>query len=110
MLTEKELQSLKEQLEKEAGELEAQLATVSKTPEFGTDVDHFDEEADEAEEFANNLGMRDVLKFRLRDIEAALDKMVRGQYGKCEKCGKEISMEVLKANPESRLCKNCKMQ
>jgi len=109
-LSENELQNLKEQLEKEAGELEAQLATVSKNPEMGSDTEtDFSEEADEAEEFSDNLGLQDTFKSRLQDIEAALDKMARGQYGKCEKCGMEILMEVLKVNPESKLCKMCKI-
>jgi len=109
MLTEKDLQNLKEQLEKEAGELEAQLSTAKKGSDFGSDVEtDFSEEADEAEEFAANLGMQDSLKDRMQDIENALDKILRGAYGKCEKCGMEIPMEVLKVNPESRLCKDCK--
>src|SRR3989344_728357 len=108
-LNEKELQSLKEALEKEAGELEAQLSTAKKNPEFGSDTEtDFSEEADEAEEFSKDLGMQDVLKSRLQDIEAALDKMAQGKYGKCEKCGMDIGQEVLKASPESKLCKHCK--
>ena len=110
MLKEKDLQNLKEQLEKEAGELEAQLGVVSKTPEMGSDTEtDFSEEADEAEELSNNLGMQDTLKSRLQDIEAALDKMAQGKYGKCEKCGMDIEPEVLKVNPESRLCRDCKI-
>lgn len=109
MLSEKELQSLKEQLEKEAGELEAQLGSVSKSPEMGSDVEtDFSEEADEAEEFSSNLGLQEVLKTRMQDIEAALEKISKGAYGKCEKCGMDIPLEVLRVNPESRLCKNCK--
>lgn len=111
MLNEKDLQDLKEQLEKEAGELEVQLGAVSKTPEMGSDTEtDFSEEADEAEEFSGNLGLQDVLKSRLQDIEAALDKMAQGKYGRCEKCGMDIPLEVLKVNPESRLCKNCKQK
>ena len=108
-LSPKDLQSLKEQLEKEAGELEAQLGTVKKDPEFGSDTEtDFSEEADEAEEFANNLDLKDTFKSRLQDIEAALEKMNKGTYGKCEQCGQDIPMEVLKADPESKLCKACK--
>lgn len=109
MPTEKQLQELKEQLEKEAGELEAQLSSVTKTADFGSDTEtDFSEEADEAEELSSNLGMQDALKERLQDIESALEKMNRGEYGKCENCGKEIPLEVLRAVPESRLCKDCK--
>lgn len=103
-----DLQLLKEQLEKEAGELEPELSTAKKNAEFGSDNDHFDEEADEAEEFANNLGLQETLKERMADIELALEKMEKGAYGKCENCKKDISLEVLKIDPESRLCKDCK--
>ncbi|MDE2001663.1 MAG: TraR/DksA C4-type zinc finger protein [Patescibacteria group bacterium] len=111
MLHEKELQALKEQLEKEAGELEAGISRHKGTTDFGDDVESdFSEEADEAEEYANDLGVSDAFKQRLEDIEHALDKMTRGEYGKCEQCGKEIPLEVLKVDPESRLCKDCKMK
>ena len=108
-LTEKQLQELKEQLEREAGELEAQLSTAKKTPDFGSDTEtDFSEEADEAEELSKNLGLQDTFKERLNNIENALDKITRGEYGKCEQCGQDIPLEVLKVNPESRLCKACK--
>ncbi len=110
MLNEKELQGFKEQLEKEAGELEAQLNRHKGDTDFGSDIDHGDEEADEAEEYSNDLGIQEALKERMNDVEHALDKMTRNEYGKCEKCGMEISLEVLKANPESRLCKECKLK
>ncbi len=110
MLNEKELQNLKEQLEKEAGELEAQLKRHKGDTDFGSDIDHGDEEADEAEEYSNDLGIKDALKEQLINVESALDKMTRNEYGKCEKCGMEISLEVLNADPESRLCKECKLK
>ncbi len=106
----KDLQNLKEELEKTAGEIEAQLKTEKNVPEYGTDTEGemFEEEADEAEEFGKQLGVHQLLKEQLANIEKALDKINRGQYGRCENCGKEISLEVLKASPESRFCKDCK--
>jgi RNA polymerase-binding transcription factor DksA len=111
-LTEKDLQELKERLEKEAGELEVQISAAKKMPEFGSDVesDFSGEEADEAEEYAKNLGLQDALKERLQDIESALEKMNKGEYGRCEKCGRDIPLEVLKISPESRFCKECKVK
>ena len=109
MLNEKDLQNFKEQLEKDAGELEARLKELSKSPDFGNDVEtDFSEEADEAEEFAANLGEADTFKTRLQAVETALDKMAKGEYGKCETCGMDIELEVFKAAPESKLCKTCK--
>lgn len=109
-MTPKELQDLKEQLEKTAGELEVEIKDVKKSPDYGSDVEGeiLEEEADEAEEEGLHLGVQQALKERLSDVENAIEKIIRGNYGKCEKCGQEISMEVLRVNPESRLCKNCK--
>ena len=107
----KTLQQLKEQLEKEAGEIEAQLKEGKKTTNFGDDVESdFSEEADEAEELAQKTGVQEAFKDRLDDIERALDKMTKGQYGICEKCKMEIELKVLKVNPESRWCQACKLQ
>lgn len=108
----KDQQELKELLEKTAGEIEAQLKAEKKTPEYGDDVEgaSFDEEADEAEELGKQLGVHQLLKERLANIESALEKIIRGEYGKCEQCKKELSLEMLKANPESRFCKACKIK
>jgi len=110
MINEHDLQNYKEQLEKEAGELEIKIKTLKKMPEFGNDVESdLSEEADEAEEYSANLGEKDVYKERLTDVERAIEKIVSGEYGKCEKCGEEISSDVLNVSPESRLCKDCKI-
>lgn len=110
MISEKDLQEIKEQLEKTAGEIEAQLKAEKKVPEYGSDTEgeSFDQEADEAEELGKQLGVHQVLKERLSDIENALEKINNKEYGKCEKCKKALSLEMLKANPESRFCKDCK--
>jgi len=109
-MKEQELIKYKEQLEKEAGELEIKVKALGKMPEFGNDVESdLSEEADEAEQYSANLGEKDVYKERLTDIEHAIEKTVSGEYGKCEKCEKEISADVLEASPESRLCKECKI-
>jgi len=112
MIKEKDLQLLKEQLEKEAGELDVEVSRHSKAPDFGNDSesDDMSEEADEAEETGNDLGITTSLKERIGEIENALEKMNRNEYGKCESCGEEISLELLKVDPESRLCKVCKLK
>lgn len=107
-INEKDLASFKELLEKEAGELEAQLKGIKKNKDFGSDVDAFDGETDEAEEDANTVDLIETNKHRLEDIEAALEKIAQGTYGACEKCQKTIEIPVLQASPESQLCKACK--
>jgi len=88
--------------------LEKKIKSLYKVPKFGDDVDAGDEEAAETEEFGTQLSIAQALKERLAEIELALKKIEEGKYGICEKCGKKISLDVLKAVPESRLCKECK--
>lgn len=100
----------KEELEKRKKELEEKLKKLQKITDFGDDVDSLEEETDEAEEFTNQLAIAQVFKERLNNIELALRKIEENRYGICENCGGEISLEVLKITPESRLCKKCKME
>lgn len=46
----------------------------------------------------------------LRDIEAALARMVSGTYGECADCGVEIGFERLQAYPTARRCVFCQEQ
>lgn len=109
MIKKEDLSRLKEQLEKTQKDLEAELKSLAGVPEMGSDVDAFDTETDEAEEFSNKIGVEQTFKERLEDTRVALEKMEKGSYGKCEKCGMEISLEVLNLVPESRYCKECKI-
>ena len=43
----------------------------------------------------------------LRAIDAALDRIAKGQYGRCVTCGEPIAMERLKAVPHTPFCKDC---
>jgi DnaK suppressor protein len=44
----------------------------------------------------------------LRSLEQALERMERGDYGKCESCGCLISPKRLEAVPGAKLCIECK--
>jgi len=57
---------------------------------------------------SNRFGEENDLKKRLDEVDLALQKVEKGDYGKCELCSKEIEDEVLDVDPESRLCKECK--
>lgn len=101
-------QEFKTSLEKIKEDLEKQIKELGSAVEYGSDVDHFDEEADEAEEIGNRIGVSQALKERLNNINVALEKISKEKYGACENCGNKISVEILKAEPDSRLCKECK--
>jgi len=59
-------------------------------------------------ERVNLLTMVKSLRDTLREVDAALDRMETGTYGRCQKCGKPIAEERLEALPATRLCIACK--
>lgn len=48
---------------------------------------------------------RDVLE--MRNIEAALERMESGSYGICTRCGGDIAIARLRANPAAERCIEC---
>ena len=102
------LTKFKNQLTRLRSFLEDRIKKLQKAPEFGDDVDSGDEETDETEEFGTQLSIAQNYKEKLANVDSALEKMKKQEYGICERCGKKISADVLEAAPESRLCKACK--
>ncbi|HKQ84542.1 MAG TPA: TraR/DksA family transcriptional regulator [Steroidobacteraceae bacterium] len=51
---------------------------------------------------------RDLSEFRL--VRAALERMNSGEYGRCESCGREISLKRLQAQPFATRCLQCQEQ
>lgn len=103
----KDLQQLEKKLKEEKKELEKEVKRQVALPDFGSDVDP-DQETDESGAYSNQLSVVQTLKNRLADINTALKKIKNGKYGICEKCKQEISLNLLKINPESHLCQKCK--
>ncbi|MEK7612018.1 MAG: TraR/DksA C4-type zinc finger protein [Patescibacteria group bacterium] len=108
MLTHDQLAELRKKLEEKEKELGKEITSLEETPDFGSDVDSFEEETNEAEGFSTNAGIGNAMGTRREDIAHALRKMSEGKYGMCEECGKAIDYELLTIDPESRLCKACK--
>jgi len=73
-------------------------------PDLNVDPSDRNDMADEVEEFDNALGVETALEEKLREIDAALDRIPTGNFGKCEKDGEEIDEARLEANPAARTC------
>ncbi len=73
-------------------------------------VDSPDEEADIVEDETIRFATAQTLKGRLKNVQTALDKMSDENYGRCENCGKPIELNLLEVNPESKLCRECKLK
>jgi DnaK suppressor protein len=115
------IKKFKEKLEKEKKEIEERLkefAKKGKVPEdWEAKFPHYDGEAgsgaleraaDEVEEYETLRSIEQSLEVKLRDINLALEKIKKGEYGICEKCDREIEIERLEIVPEAKFCKKCK--
>ncbi|WP_299196579.1 TraR/DksA family transcriptional regulator [uncultured Amphritea sp.] len=47
------------------------------------------------------------LEEEIRECHSALQRIEAGHYGSCEKCGEEIELNRLMANPAALLCVGC---
>lgn len=95
-------------LEAEGADLRAQLAELgfgesgglSYDPNFA-DTSQVTAERGEAEALAGKL--RDALA----EVDAAIDRLEKGTYGRCERCGEPIAAARLEAKPAARRCIAC---
>lgn len=96
----------KEKIEKELKNI-AQKNNFAANDYDATFPDYGRNEEDnvlEEEEYSARVGVEESLEKKLREIGAALKKIEQGDYGTCEKCGKEISVERMKAIPSAAKC------
>ena len=54
------------------------------------------------------LRIRDRESFLIKKIRQSLEDIETGEYGICEHCGEDISIERLKARPVTSFCIRCK--
>lgn len=113
------LDKIKEQLLREKKHLKYRLKRIAKEdPKVKNRIDFDairvevgddeDENAFETALFDTNVALEQRLENVLNDINKTLEKIKKGSYGICDKCGKEISPKRLEAFPTARLCIKCK--
>ena len=122
-MNKKLLEELRQKLEKEKVTLEEGLKKFAKRDEKlkgdwdtrfpkwdGSEVGSaaLEKAADEVEEYGTLLPIEYNLELKLKNIDLALEKIKKGKYGTCEKCGKKIEEKRLKISPEAKLCLRCK--
>ena len=56
------------------------------------------------------MNLSETQRARVRDIDAALDRMDNGVYGLCARCEEEISLRRMEVRPFSRYCVECKTE
>lgn len=104
------LTSARERLEAELKTIEQELADLGAHADGSVEVAHDEGFADAAQstsERSKMLSLVEKLQHRASDVKSALDRVERGSYGRCERCGEEINPERLEAIPSARLCIKC---
>ncbi|AAC06572.1 TraR/DksA family transcriptional regulator [Aquifex aeolicus] len=98
-LLEEKAKILERYLEKE--ETQQRLGEESKEPRDWEDIGQMTY----TEELLDNLSNVEIAT--LREIDYALEKIEKGTYGICERCGEEIPEPRLCAIPWTRYCAKC---
>ena len=96
-------------LAEERAQIEAELSHLRELMQAEVDVepDEGDSEVFEREKNAVLIG---VLERRLSDIDTALKSMEKGEYGICQRCGKQIEPERLEVKPDATMCLSCQQE
>ena len=84
---------------------------AEKTVEDMDEDENFPDPSDRATLESNRnsiLRIRDRERKLIFKIQEALQRLDAGEFGVCEECGEEISIERLKARPVTTLCIECK--
>jgi len=81
-----------------------------RTGEDSTYDQHSADLALETFEREKDLGLKDGLEIDKAKIALALDRIDKGNYGNCLRCGNPIPENRLKAAPEAELCIHCQRE
>lgn len=112
---EQELKGIEDQLrqelvnaEQELVQLDEQVRQYGESQELSEGADnHPGDDSDRLTEQERLLTIRGQLGERKADIEHALEKVDRGEFGICERCGQPIPTGRLEAIPFARYCVEC---
>lgn len=98
---EKALKPVKTKLEREQKRLGAELKKLKQYHDYGQSEDA---NAQEMEEFEEQLALGKNLQRVFDETKAALQRIGDGSYGKCQACGQPIEPARLKAYPATAYC------
>jgi RNA polymerase-binding protein DksA len=98
-------QQLRDDLQR-VGDRELQ-PTADQSGELSHLPMHLADQATETFEQEKAIDLAEQQSQELRQVEDALERLTRGQYGICENCEKPIGRERLEALPSARLCFQC---
>jgi len=95
-------------LEDERDSLARQLAELGHGEAGGLKYDsNFADTSQVTAERGEVEALAGELKDALADVEAALERLKAGTYGRCVRCGQKIAPARLEAMPAAQLCITC---
>jgi RNA polymerase-binding transcription factor DksA len=93
------LQGIRDDLQRERAE-----ATSDTGDELSSFDQHPGDVGTETFELERNVSLLEQVENELEEIEAAFGRLERGEYGRCQACGRPIGDERLDAMPAARFC------
>jgi DnaK suppressor protein len=93
------LQGIRDGLQREQEE-----ATSDTGGELSSFDQHPGDSGTETFEMEKNVSLLDQVEEELVEVEAAFQRLERGEYGRCLACGRPIGDERLEAMPATRFC------
>ncbi|GAB2827442.1 TraR/DksA family transcriptional regulator [Streptomyces daliensis] len=107
--------TVRERLAAERAGTHAQIAALSRDFDaiveanalVAVDDEHDPEGSSTAFERAHVAAMLRQAREKLAALDLALERLERGDYGRCEGCGEPIPAERLEARPTARTCVRC---
>jgi DnaK suppressor protein len=80
------------------------IDSQTDSSELSTYDQHPGDMGSETFEREKDLSILESLEASIADVDAALQRLDDGDYGRCEVCGREIGDERLEARPMARFC------
>ena len=111
------IEKITKELTEKKARLEQELSGfASKDPSVKGDWDtkyprvpegDLEDAASEVEEYSTNINIEFALEKQLLEVNGALERIAKNQYGVCINCKEEIAEERLLAIPEAAHCTKC---
>lgn len=104
-VSQSQLEQIKHELQQEKQDLSKRLVEHEDVGELSLYDNHPADTATELYENEKDMALRDHALEQIKDVDAALNALQQGTYGKCKECNQPIDAERLQAVPTTLYCK-----